>query len=369
MTIKTETLKTVLKKFSIYGEILKTKEMNSGHINDTLLVKINNNNKVETYIIQKINTKLFKNYKELMNNILLVTEHIRNKMLKNKENPNRYCLNFLKSNNKPYVIVDNEVYRGYIFIDNSITYSTLNDPKIFYKSALAFANFAKNLDDFDVLKIFDIIPDFHNTESRYKDFENALNNAIIERKEKAKEEINFAIETSYFKDIILASIKTGSVPLRVTHNDTKLNNVLIDKDTKEALAVIDLDTVMKGSILYDFGDSIRFGCNSAAEDEQDLDKVHFRIDYFEEYVKGYIEILGNKLTNREIELLHISGIVMTYECGIRFLTDYLTGDTYFKISRKNHNLDRARTQFKLVKEMIEHQTELRNIVRTVVNSK
>lgn len=370
MAISKETLKIVLEKFSLNDNIVEIEEMKSGHINDTLIVSVKEDDlNIKKYTVQRINIKLFKDYKELMNNISLVTEHIRKKMLEENKNPDRYCLNFIKTNEGlSYVLNGNDVYRCYEFIYDSLTYNILDNSQVFYKASVAFANFAKYLDDFDVDKIYDVIPKFHDTQNRFKDFENALENAIPERKENAKEEIKFAIETSYVKDIILSSIRTGSVPLRVTHNDTKLNNVLIDKNTNEALAVIDLDTVMKGSILYDFGDSIRFGCNSEAEDEPNTDKVHFKIDYFREYVKGYIEVLGDKLTKREIELLHLSGIVMTYECGIRFLGDYLSGDTYFKTSREGQNLDRARTQFKLVKEMLEYQTQLRDIVREIVDS-
>ena len=230
-------------------------------------------------------------------------------------------------------------------------YQVVEKPEHFYQSAVAFGNFQKMLAEFDATKLYEVLPNFHNTKVRYANFLTALKANKMKRADSVKSEIDFVLERQSYCSKFTDLIDSGKMPLKVTHNDTKLNNVMIDDITGKAVAVIDLDTIMPGAVGYDFGDSIRFGCNPAAEDERDLSLVNFRLNLFEEYAKGFLTTLGNSITQTEKDTLAFSAILMTYECGMRFLTDYLEGDTYFRTHREGQNLDRARTQFKLVKDM------------------
>jgi Ser/Thr protein kinase RdoA (MazF antagonist) len=232
----------------------------------------------------------------------------------------------------------------------------------FYQSALAFGHFQRLLADYPAETLHETIVDFHNTVKRFGRFEQALKADICKRAASVPEEIRFVLEREKLTHILCDMQKSGELPLRVTHNDTKLNNILIDKETGKAICVIDLDTVMPGLSANDFGDSIRFGASTAEEDERDLSKVSCDLHLYELYVKGFIEGCAGALTEKEIEALPMGAILMTFECGIRFLTDYLEGDHYFKIHREGHNLDRARTQFKLVKDMEEKLPQMKAIV-------
>ena len=240
----------------------------------------------------------------------------------------------------------------YVFIEGATTYQSVRDPRDFYESAVAFGNFANLLAKFDASQLYEILPDFHNTRVRYENFLRAVEKDICGRAEEVRSEIDWVKSRSDLCGKIVDKIASGEIPLRVTHNDTKLNNVMLDDATGKGLAVIDLDTVMPGSLCYDFGDSIRFGCNSAAEDEPDTEKVHFVFDLYKTYLDGYLSAVGNSVTQEEKENLPTGAVLMTYECGMRFLTDYLEGDVYFRTHRARHNLERARTQFKLVDEML-----------------
>ena len=240
----------------------------------------------------------------------------------------------------------------YVFIENATSYQSVREPRDFYESAVAFGNFANLLADFDASQLYEVLPDFHNTKVRYANFEAAVQKDVCGRAKEVEREIAWVRAHKELCGKLVDAIETKEIPLRVTHNDTKLNNVMLDNATGKALAVIDMDTVMPGSLCYDFGDSIRFGCNSAAEDEPDLSKVHFVFDLYKTYLEGYLSAVGNGITAREKELLPWGAVLMTYECGMRFLTDYLEGDTYFKTHRPGQNLDRAHTQFRLVDEML-----------------
>jgi hypothetical protein len=227
---------------------------------------------------------------------------------------------------------------------------------------VAFGNFAKLLAEFDATKLYESIPDFHNTEKRYENFINAVKADKMGRAKEVQKEIDFVVDRKDYCGRIVNLLKSGKMPLKVTHNDTKLNNVMLDEKTGEPVAVIDLDTIMQGSICYDFGDSIRFGCNHADEGERDLSKVNFDIELFEAYTKGYLSALGESITQIEKENLAFGAILMTYECGMRFLTDYLEGDVYFRIKHPSHNIDRTRMQFKLVSDMEKLLPEMNEIV-------
>lgn len=243
-------------------------------------------------------------------------------------------------------------FRVYVFIEGATSYQSVRTERDFYESAVAFGNFANLLSEFDASRLYEVLPDFHNTKVRYQNFLSAVEKDVCGRAKEVEREIEWVKAHSSLCGKLVDAIASGEIPLRVTHNDTKLNNVMLDDATGKGIAVIDLDTVMPGSLCYDFGDSIRFGCNTAAEDEPDLEKVHFDLGLYKVYLKGYLSAVGEGITEAEKKALPLGAVMMTYECGMRFLTDYLEGDTYFKTHREKHNLDRAHTQFKLVDEML-----------------
>ena len=343
----------VMANFAVMGNTISVEPYGSGHINVTYLAVTDE----RRYILQKINNSLFKEVDKLMNNILLVTDHLK------KKRPNEVVLTLVKTlDGKPYLQYDNEFYRVYEFIEESVCLQIPRNIQEFYESAVSFGDFANLLGDFDATLLYEILPNFHNTVDRFKAFEKALEDNLSGRKDLALPEIEFALARKGIAGTIVNLIENGQMPLKVTHNDTKLNNVLLHHETLKGLAVIDLDTVMPGSVCYDFGDSIRFGCNSSYEDEEDLDKVYFKMDMFEAYVKGYLSSMSD-ITEVEKENLVNGAILMTFECGIRFLSDFLNGDTYFKTTKVNHNLYRCRTQFKLVSEMEKNRELMLDIVR------
>lgn len=356
-------VKGIISNFAVEGEYFDHCSYGEGHINDTFLVEMIELGNIKKYILQRINNSLFTNIEGLMNNIDLVTSYCKKNILKNGGDPNKETLTVIKTKEgKNYYFDGNSYFRLFIFIENSFSYQIVSTPLDFYNSAVAFGEFSALLDGFDASKLYDVIPLFHDTRNRYKNFLNSLEKDAFNRKEEVKKEINFVKNHAYLCPLIVDKIENGTIPLRVTHNDTKLNNVLFDKTTKQTLAVVDLDTVMKGSLVYDFGDSIRFGCNPCSEDEKDLTKVNFRFDLYKIYVEGYLKATKKIITEEEKKLLPLGAIIMTFECGMRFLTDYLDGDVYFKTSRDKQNLDRARTQFKLVKDMLEQLKEMEEVV-------
>ena len=341
---------------SCYGE---------GLINDTFLAE-NGSNK---YILQRINHTIFKNPEVLMQNVVNVTEYQRSVIEKEGGNPKREALTVIKTvdNENFYKSSDGNYYRMYAYIEDSVTYQQTKDKEMFYQTAKAFGKFQNQLRDFDASTLFETIPDFHNTRARFLALKEAIANDKAGRAAQVQKEIDFALAREEETGVVVDKLKTGEIPLRVTHNDTKLNNVLFDKHSGKPICVIDLDTVMPGSLLYDFGDCIRFGASTAAEDEKDLDKVSVDLEYFDAFCKGYLEELSDSITEAEIDLLPFSAKLITFECGIRFLTDFLNGDTYFKTNYPEHNLDRCRTQFKLVFDMENKYTKMKEIVKNTVN--
>ena len=249
-----------------------------------------------------------------------------------------------------------------MFIDGTVTMQTCENAEQFYLSACAFGHFQKLLADFPADELYESIPNFHNTKSRYLDFEAAVEKDVCGRAASVAEEIAFVRARKEFAATLVDMQESGELPLRVTHNDTKLHNVLFDEKTGKPLAVVDLDTVMPGLSVNDFGDSIRFGATYAAEDEPDLSKVNFEIELFDCYTKGFLGECGALLSKNEKRMLPVGAMMMTFECGMRFLTDHLNGDTYFKIHRENQNLDRCRTQFKLVRDMEKAREEMDRVV-------
>ena len=352
----------IIRQFIKDGEITYSERYGEGHINATYLVKVKNDGKETWYILQKINDKLFPDVEKLMSNICAVTEFNRKKIMERGGNPDRESLTVIYTlNGKPYYKNEQGSFRMYKFITDAVAYQTVSNPKDFYYSAVAFGNFANLLAEFDATVLYDVLPNFHNTEKRFCDFTNSVKADKCGRAKSVQNEIKFVTDRKDYCGKIVNLLKSGEMPTRVTHNDTKLNNVMLDNVTGEPVAVIDLDTIMAGSICYDFGDSIRFGCNPCSEDEKDLTKVVFNIGLYEEYVKGYLSALKS-ITPIEKEYLPFSAILMTYECGMRFLADYLDGDVYFRTTREGQNLDRARTQFKLVSDMEKVLPEMKKIV-------
>lgn len=357
-------IEDVVAQFQIEGAVEKIDPFGNGHINDTFLVTANSEKGLKRYILQRMNDSIFKDLDCLMNNVVLVTEYLKEIIISNGGNPERETVNIIKTINNAnyYRCNDGKCFRMMLFVENSICYEQVEKPEDFYDSAVAFGNFQNLLVDFPAGRLEETIPNFHNTLNRFLDFKKAVKQDVMGRAKEVQKEIEFAMERERDTGTIVELLQREKLPLRVTHNDTKLNNILFDADTKKAICIIDLDTVMPGSALYDFGDSIRFGASTGAEDETDLSKVNLDLNLFEVYTKGFVEGANGSLSDLEIRLLPVGAKLMTYECGIRFLADYLEGDIYYKIHREKHNLDRARTQFKLVKDMEEHWDELNAIV-------
>lgn len=356
--------KKLLSNFDINGEFVSCEPYGSGLINRTYVAVYSVNGKRKRFIVQRINTNLFKNVDGLMNNIKLVTEFNRNEIIKRGGDPDRESLTLVYTKNGAayYRTEEGDCYRVYVFIEDAKGYDVVEKPEHFYQSAVAFGKFAQLLDRFDSTQLFEVLPDFHNTVKRFDNLKKSLAADKFNRAADVKAEIDFALKHENIVGNIVNLLESGKMPSRVTHNDTKLNNVLIDTRTDKAVCVIDLDTMMPGSICYDFGDSIRFGCNPCLEDTPETEKVIFSTPLFEEYARGYLSVFGDAITEIEKKNLTMGAILMTYECGIRFLTDYLDGDVYFRLSRERQNIDRTRTQFKLVADMESQYDKLNNII-------
>lgn len=354
----------ILFNFAIDGEFVSCEPYGSGLINRTYVAVYNEGGRRVRYIVQRINTNLFKNVDGLMNNIKLVTEFNRAEIMKRGGDPDRESLTLVptKSGGTYFRTEEGDCYRVYVFIENAKGYDVVEKPEHFYESAVAFGKFAMLLDRFDSSKLFEVLPDFHNTVKRFDNFKKSLEADKFNRAKDVKKEIEFALNREKITHTIVDLLASGKMPSRVTHNDTKLNNVLIDTRTDKAVSVIDLDTMMPGSICYDFGDSIRFGCNPCLEDTPETEKVIFNMPLFETYTKGYLSVFGDTITDIERKNLPMGAILMTYECGIRFLTDYLDGDVYFRKTREGQNIDRTRTQFKLVSDMEKRYDEMLSAV-------
>lgn len=353
------TIVEIAKQFALDREPVSAEPYGCGHINDTYCVYAAD----KRYILQRINHNIFPDVAGLMGNIQRVTETVRASVVAAGGDPERECLQIIPTKDgKPYWEFEGHYYRMYVFVEQTLSLQKVENPVHFYYAAVAFGRFQCQLADFPAETLCEVIPNFHNTASRYRDFEAAVAADKMGRAASVADEIAFVRARKADTEVLVNLLASGELPLRVTHNDTKLNNVLLDETTGKPLAVIDLDTVMPGSALYDFGDSIRFGTNPAAEDEKDLTKVFCNVDLFEQYTKGFLEACGESLTAKEKELLPFSGYLMTLECGMRFLADYLNGDTYFKIHYPEQNLDRCHTQFKLAADIQQKTDELSAIV-------
>lgn len=353
-------MQSVLFRFALTGTPIFCEPYGSGHINGTFLVRCDGGAR---YILQRINTSVFQNPSALMQNIALVTSHLRKKVAEP-----RGVLRLVSTLDGENYAVENGVYwRVYELVQDSVCFQAA-DRALFYECAVAFGRFQTQLSDFPAEQLFETIPHFHDTPFRYAAFHRTIDEDASGRRSLVEREIDFVFAREPFSHTLMDLLSAGEMPLRVTHNDTKINNVLFDEKTRKALCVVDLDTVMPGLSVNDFGDAIRFGASTAAEDEKDLSRVHLDLDLYETYIRGYLSACGNHLTKAEIEMLAVGAKMMTLECGLRFLADHIAGDVYFHVSRSGHNLDRARTQFQLVREMEAHWDEMRRIASNAAKS-
>lgn len=346
-------MREIIKHFNLEGELLSIDAYGNGHINDTYLIKMHKPGMEKKYIFQRLNTDVFQHPKELMENIMGVTAFLAEKIRERGGDPHREALHVIptKDGQSYYQDKDGGFYRVFDFVENCVNYDMVKKPEDFYEVAVAFGNFQFLLAEYPAKTLHETIPDFHNTGKRYETFLRAVREDVCHRTKEVQPEIAFVMEREKEMTVLTDMQRNGELPLRVTHNDTKLNNIMMDAETGKAVCVIDLDTVMPGLSLYDFGDSIRFGANTAAEDEPDVSKVSLDLNLYEMYVKGYLKGCNGSLTANEIQMLPMGAKIMTLECGLRFLTDYLMGDVYFKVHKKDHNLLRCRTQFALVADM------------------
>lgn len=361
-----EELKNILEKFDFKGELISCELFGSGHINSTFLATYDDDNNFRRYVVQKVNSNVFKNIDGLMENIFSVTSYLRERIKEYGGDENRETLHFIKTKDghNYYKDANGDCYRAYIFVADSVSYDSVDSPELFAQSGVAFGKFQKLLSEFPADTLFETIPDFHNTAKRYEnEFLTAVEKNASGRAENCADEIQFVKNRKKYCSVLVDLQGEGKIPVRVTHNDTKLNNVMFDEHSTKAICVIDLDTVMPGLALYDFGDSIRFGANTAEEDEPDLSKVSLNLEYFEAYSKGFLSEAGDSLNQVEKDNLAFACILMTFECGMRFLTDYLNGDVYFKTAYPEHNLVRAKNQFALVADMEKHLDDMKDIIK------
>ena len=349
----------ILRIFQLDGTPVSCEDYGSGHVNVTFLVVTDTGRR---YILQKINHHAFRNVQALSENIAAVTDFLRSK----SSDPRSVMSLIRTKDGAPHTRYGDEYWRVYDYVDGTICLQQPETDEDFYQAAVGFGTFAQLLSDFPAEKLHETIPNFHNTPDRCRLFREAIERDAVGRAAAVQPEIDFALAREAEMSALQNLLSAGEIPLRVAHNDTKLNNVMFDNKTDEGICVIDLDTVMPGLSLYDFGDSIRFGASTAAEDEKDLDRVSMSLELFEAYTRGFIASCGGKLTEAETEYLPFSAKLLTYECGISFLSDYLDGDTYFRIHYPEQNLDRCRTQLKLVADMEKKMPEMKSITEKIV---
>ncbi|MEE1200834.1 MAG: aminoglycoside phosphotransferase family protein [Christensenellales bacterium] len=343
-------------RFAVNGVIIRCERYGSGHINETYHVRTDGD---DSYILQKINRHVFQNVRALMENIERITGYLSGRYTDRRRSLH---LVHCRDGHKWYVDDAGEYWRMYEFVEDSQCYQSAESTEKFYQASVGFASFLKELEEFPAATLHETLPGFHDTPKRYERLRRAVREDACNRRKLVEKEIEFAISREEQAGELIQKLHEGILPLRVTHNDTKLNNVLMDVRTGKALCIVDLDTVMPGLAAYDFGDSIRFGASTAVEDERDLSRVSLSLELYSVYVRGYAETLGSSLTSAEYASLPLGAKLMTLECGVRFLTDYLEGDHYFAVHRPGHNLDRCRTQFQLVANMEAKWQRMNDIV-------
>ena len=358
-----EKLSKVAKEFVNVDMIQDITELKGGHINSTYLIKMPE----AQYILQQINNNVFVSPFGMMHNIKQITEHIRKKVIYEGKNPNRCVLNIVNTiYDQPLCVRDNEYWRCMQYIDNSTAYDHIESPEMFQEVGRVVGEFQNLLEGFHTRILDETIPHFHDTPFRYKHFLNTVKIDPCDRVKDVKPEIDFIKSNRMVYPTIVNWIDNHVIPRRVTHNDTKPSNVLIDDATGKALCLIDLDTVMRGSLLYDYGDALRIGCSTAPEDESDLSKVTIDLNMFEHFTRGFLESIKNTITKEEVQGLFIGFKIITCEIAMRFLDDYIDGDHYFKIAYSDHNLVRARCQIQMVKELDKKEKEIHAIINRIL---
>ena len=367
-----EKLINIAKNFKIEGDPIKIEKCDSGHINKTYAITYKTKDGYKKYILQYVNTNVFPNLSDLMRNIKNITEYMVNKAKENGESTDRLTIRMIDTIDENPHSIYNKNWRMEEFIDNTKTYLTTEDLNILTEAGRAAGRFQKHLNGFPAEELYEIIPKFHYTPNRVKQLKEALSSKEnLEKREDrfklAKDVIEFVTDEKRLNktNIITNKLENKEIPLRVTHNDTKLSNILFDKDTDKAVCLIDLDTVMPGALAYDFGEGLRTGITTAKEDEQDLSKIFADINRFEAYTKGFLSELKNTITEEELKTLPLGVWMMTYENSIRFLADYLNGDTYFAVDEniENHNLIRAKAQLELLRQMEEKEEDMKGVIK------
>jgi hypothetical protein len=359
-------LRELFDHFNTEGSFEFAEPYGSGHIHDTFLVKTYEPEKND-FILQKLNTHVFKNIPQLQNNIERVTKHMRSKLSSIPgSDPDRECLNIVYSKGGKSWIIDKDLnyWRMYVFIPRHRSYNMVDSPEKAFQGGRSVGRFQALLADMGGDPLFDTIPFFQDVGNRLKVFNKTLKNDPVKRKDLVKEEIGFILKRADSMKVILKLGKEGRIPVRTTHNDTKFNNILFDEDEK-ALCLIDLDTVMPGYVHYDFGDAIRTAASSASEDEKDLSLVNMNIDLFRAFSEGYISEAADTLNQTEKDHLAFAPILITYTQAVRFLTDYIDGDNYYKIYHEHHNLQRTRAQIRLIESMEEQYQDMVKIIKTM----
>ena len=357
-------LSEVIAAFDFGADPICAQPFGCGHVNDTFLIQIKTENDLRPgFVLQRLSPEAFKNPEGLMQNVIGISEYLCRRIQENGGDCSREAMEFIRPRSGSLYYQDSTgcAWRAYRYIGNVCCYQSASTPEQFAASGRAFGHFQRMLEAYPAQTLFETIPRFHDTEDRLAKLKAAIEDDKLGRASECGSEIAFALAREADCSVAMQALRDGVLPLRVTHNDTKLNNVLFDDKTGEAVCVIDLDTVMPGLSIFDFGDSIRFGANHCAEDEKDLSKMAIDLAMYEAYAAAFVEGAGGALTRSEIEYLPWGAKLMTLECGIRFLTDYLSGDTYFHTSRPGQNLDRCRTQFKLVADMEAHWDEMNAI--------
>jgi len=360
-------IQNIVEQFAIRGTVRKITQINKGYINRTYKVEtLSDKGNVHKYTLQRINTNVFKDVDALMNNFKITTEHMRGKFLL-PGHTKKGSIQTLRPTKDgcSYLKDDSGCWRMLTYFDNVYSLDIPDSPETFYNSGVAFGTFMRELSTIDANSIKEVIPNFHNTKKRYLDLEESIAKDPKNRVKDVKKEIEFVRARADKYDLISKALESGKIPTRICHNDCNLNNILFDKKTRKPAAIIDLDTVMPSSPLYDYGDSMRIGTNTAKDDEKDLSKVSCDLNLYEQYARGYLKACGDILTKEELELLPYSSLIIASEDGIRFLMDHIDGDTYYNIYYPGQNLDRSRTQLKLVDDMEKKLPEIKNILRKI----
>lgn len=360
------TIQEICSRFDIEGKYVECIELTTGNINSTYRIKYIRDGQEKNYILQKINKAVFVEPERVMDNIVRVTDYVREKIKQKGLSTKKFVLRAFtcKDDKRPFVIdSEGEYWRCYRFIANSETYDSSDNLLVIERVGQAFGRFQNCIDGFDAQSLYLTIPNFHNTILRYQAFEKAIEEDAFNRVRLVKEEIQALLDMKEQACILQNELDAGDIPFRVTHNDTKCNNVSFDKTSHEALAVLDLDTVMPGAIAYDFGDAIRFIANTLIEDNPDVENVKLDLNKYEAFTKGFITEVKDKLTKEEKNTLNLGAFAMTVELAVRFLTDYISGDRYFKTRYPGHNVDRTRNQIALAKDILVKKEQMEQIIK------